>query len=68
MSYEIALARVLALITLLQKREEDTKFSKAHREQMKEDRIALEIVVEWAMKAYEKNNELGAEMLNALHV
>lgn len=68
MSYEIALARVLALITLLQKREEDTKFSKAHREQMKADRIALEIVVEWAMKAYKKDNELGAEMLNALHV
>lgn len=38
------------------------------REEAKADRIALEIVCEWAMKAYEKNNELGAEMLNALHV
>ena len=38
------------------------------REEAKADRVALEIIVEWAMKAYKKDNELGAEMLNALHV
>lgn len=38
------------------------------REEARADRVALEIVCEWAMKAYKKDNELGAEMLNALHV
>lgn len=68
MDFERAMTRVLTLIALLEKAEKDEMFDEAFRDKAKADRVALEIVVEWAMKAYEKNNELGAEMLNALHV
>lgn len=67
MDIEKAVRRVQGIAREIQSRER-LALPAEMREEAKADRIALEIVCEWAMKAYKKDNELGAEMLNALHV
>lgn len=66
MTIEQAVRRVQGIAREIQVRE-SLALPAEMREEAKADRVALEIVVEWAMKAYEKDNEVGAVMLNALH-
>lgn len=68
MEFEKALKRVRGITAEIGMRENHKCLPAEIREEARADRVALEIVCEWAMKAYEKNNELGAEMLNALHI
>lgn len=67
MDIEQAVRRVQGIAREIQARER-LALPAAMREEARADRVALEIVCEWAMKAYEKDNELGAEILNALHI
>lgn len=67
MDIEQAVRRVQGIARETQARER-LALPAAMREEARADIVALEIVCEWAMKAYKKDNELGAEMLNALHV
>ena len=68
MDIEQAVRRVQGIAREIQAREDCISLPREMREEARADRVALEIVTEWAMKAYEKDNELGAEMMNALHV
>lgn len=68
MKIDEAVRRVQGITAEIIMRENHKCLPAEMREEARADRVALEIVTEWAMKAYEKDNELGAEMMNALHV
>lgn len=53
MDFEKAVKRIMKMEAML-KAQESLALPQALREEAKADRIALEIVTEWAMKVYEK--------------
>lgn len=67
MDFEKAVKRIMKMEARL-KAQESLALPQALREEAKADRIALEIVTEWAMKAYEKDRDLAAQMMNAMHI
>lgn len=67
MDFEKAVKRVTRMAARL-KAQESLALPQALREEAKADRIALEIVTEWAMKVYEKDKDLAAQMMNAMHI
>lgn len=67
MDFEKAVKRVTKMAARL-KAQESLALPQALREEAKADRIALEIVTEWAMKVYEKDKELATQMMNAMHI
>lgn len=67
MDIETAVRRVQGIAREIQARE-SLALPAEMREEARADRVALEIVCEWAMKAYEKDEKLGADMMNALHI
>lgn len=67
MKFEKAVKRIMKMEARL-KVQESLALPQALREEAKADRIALEIVTEWAMKVYEKDKELATQMMNAMHI
>ena len=67
MEFEIALKRVQGITAEIGMRENHKCLSADMREEARADRVALEIVCEWAMKAYEKDKNVAVDMINAIH-
>ena len=67
MDFEAALARVQKIAWRIEQ-EDAPSLSESMREEARADRVALEIITEWAMKVYKTDKTQAAQMLNALHI
>lgn len=67
MELTMAVHRVKCIANEIRMREECISLPMEMREEARADRVALEIVCELAMKAYEKDENVAVEMLNAYH-
>lgn len=68
MKIDDAVRRVQGIAAEISMRENHKCLPAEMREEARVDRVALEIVCEWAMKVYEKDEETAEQMLNVLHV
>ena len=67
MELTMAVHRVKCIANEIRMREECISLPMEMREEARADRVAIEVVCEWAMKAYEKDENVAVEMLNAYH-
>lgn len=67
MKIDDAVRRVQGIAAEISMRENQKCLPAEMREEARADRVALEVVCELAMKAYEKDENVAVEMLNAYH-
>jgi hypothetical protein len=68
MDFTDALIRASSLAAILEKGENDPNMDENVRDSFRADRVAVEIMIEWAIKAHSKDEQKGTDILNALHI